>query len=220
MDVALVFKLGRRLWLHGWVGVHTYVIAQMYLRGYSIFALCLNSRCESFFVVLLGHSKIKTTMHEPLLTLYTDIVRPAWIDYNGHMNDGYYAVAFSFVTDAFMDYIGIGAAYRTQTRCTIYTAEMHITYLRELKEQAPLQFTTQILAFDAKRCHIFHSLLHGTEQYLAATCELMQLHVDQALGKVVSFPDSVMNRLAELYAVHENLPKPVQVGHVMKLQRK
>ena len=159
-------------------------------------------------------------MHEPLLTLYTDIVRPAWIDYNGHMNDGYYAVAFSFVTDAFMDYIGIGAAYRTQTRCTIYTAEMHITYLRELKEQAPLQFTTQILAFDAKRCHIFHSLLHGREQYLAATCELMQLHVDQALGKVVSFPDSVMNRLAELYAVHENLPKPVQVGHVMKLQRK
>ncbi|MFN8495959.1 MAG: thioesterase family protein [Caldilineaceae bacterium] len=158
-------------------------------------------------------------MHEPLLTLYTDIVRPEWIDYNGHLNDGYYAVAFSFATDAFMDYIGIDAAYRAHTRCTIYTAEMHITYLRELKAQAPLTFTTQLLAFDAKRCHIFHQMFHGTEHYLAATCELMQLHVDQSIGKVAVFPESVMNRLAEIYAVHQHVAIPAQVGHVMRMRR-
>ena len=40
-----------------------------------------------------------TTVETPL-TLYTDIVRPEWIDYNGHMNDADYMRAFSLTTDA------------------------------------------------------------------------------------------------------------------------
>jgi len=158
-------------------------------------------------------------MHENLLSLYTDTVRPDWIDYNGHLNDGYYAVAFSFATDAFMDYIGIDAAYRARAHCTIYTAEMHITYLRELKAHAPLTFTTQLLMYDAKRCHIFHRLHHGTEGYLAATCELMQLHVDQTMGKVALFPAAITNRLVEIYTTQQSLPVPEQVGHVIGVRR-
>ena len=158
-------------------------------------------------------------MSEHLLSLHTDTVRPDWIDYNGHMNDGYYAVAFSWATDAFMDTIGLDAAYRARTSCTFYTAEMHITYLRELKEAAPLRFTTQLLAFDTKRCHVFHRMTHDTESYLAATCELMQLHVDQSIGKVVPFPAAIMSRLAEIHTTQQGLPIAEQVGHVIQLKR-
>ena len=159
-------------------------------------------------------------MHENLLSLHTDTVRRDWIDYNGHMNDGYYAVAFSLATDAFMETIGIDAAYRARTQCTFYTAEMHITYLRELKANAPLTFTTHLLAYDAKRCHIFHRLQHGAEGYLAATCELMQLHVDQNSGKVALFPEEITSHLAEIYATHQAMPVPEQVGHVIAMRQR
>jgi len=35
------------------------------------------------------------------LDRYRDVVRPEWIDHNGHMNMGYYLVVFDFATDEF-----------------------------------------------------------------------------------------------------------------------
>ena len=148
---------------------------------------------------------------------YHTTVPPEWIDYNGHMMDGYYAIAFSAATDALMDALGLDAAYRTATHCTIYTAEMHLVYLRELKQGAPLRFTTQLLGFDAKRIHVFHSLYHEAEGYLAACCELMLLHVDQAQGRVVAMPGEVMSRLTERAAAEADLPLPPQAGRAIGL---
>jgi acyl-CoA thioester hydrolase len=151
------------------------------------------------------------------LTSYRSTVPPEWIDYNGHMMDGYYAIAFSAATDALMDALGLDAAYRVATRCTIYTAEMHIVYLRELKEGAPLRFATQLLGHDAKRIHAFHSLYHETDDYLAATCELMLLHVDQAQGRVAAMPETIGARVAKMAREQAGLARPTQAGRVMGL---
>ncbi len=43
-------------------------------------------------------------------------VRPEWIDYNGHLMDGYYLVAFSDATEGVLAELGFGAAYRERTR--------------------------------------------------------------------------------------------------------
>ena len=85
-----------------------------------------------------------------LLTLYTDVVRETWIDYNRHMSEGYYSVAFGNATDAFMDHVGLHAEYRAQSKCTIYTVETHTSFLRELKVGSPLTFTTQVLGFSIR----------------------------------------------------------------------
>ena len=43
-------------------------------------------------------------------------VKPEWIDYNGHLNMGYYLVVFDEVaTDKWFDSMGIGIAHK-QTR--------------------------------------------------------------------------------------------------------
>lgn len=151
------------------------------------------------------------------LTLYTDHVRPEWIDYNGHMMDGYYAVAFSYATDAFLDYVGLDAAYRARSGCSTYTAEGHIVYRRELKQGAPLRFTTQLLGYDAKRMHLFHTLEQAAKGYLAATCEWMMIHVDQALGKGVEMPATTLARLTEIYRTHGELQPPPQAGRAINM---
>jgi acyl-CoA thioester hydrolase len=146
------------------------------------------------------------------LALYTDTVRPEWIDYNGHLTDGYYMVYFCLATEAALEYLGFGAAYREQTGATIYTVEGHINYLRELKPGAPLRFTTQLLGCDPKRIHLFHHLRHGLEGYLAATNEVMFLHVNQETMKVEPMPAERLALVQAVAAAHAALPRPPQAG--------
>ena len=158
-------------------------------------------------------------MNAPL-TLYTDTVQPEWIDYNRHMMDGYYAVAFSHATDAFLDHIGLDATYRERTGCSTYTAEGHILFLHELKAEASLRFTTQLLGHDAKRIHLFHAMYHATEGFLAATCEWMMIHVDTTQGRGAAMPAEVLAQLAAIWGSHATLPLPPQAGRIISLQSK
>jgi acyl-CoA thioester hydrolase len=143
---------------------------------------------------------------------HRDVVRPEWIDDNGHFNMGYYVVAFDLATDAWLDHIGLSASERAQSGATTFTLESHVNYLRELREAAPLRFTTRLLAFDQKRIHYFHEMFHATEGFLAATNELMSLHVKLATRHAAPMAPEVLARLADVLSRHETLPVPPQVG--------
>ncbi len=146
------------------------------------------------------------------LSLWTGFARPEWMDYNGHLMDGYYLVAFSEATEAFLAHVGFGPAYREQTGATIYTAETHLNYLREVKAGATLRYTTYLLGCDAKRIHLFHQMWAGADAYLAATNEVMFLHVDQAGPRVTPMPAGQLARLHVLAAGHAGWPRPPQAG--------
>ena len=152
------------------------------------------------------------------LALRTDTVRSEWIDYNQHMSEGYYGVAFCHVTDDFMDFVGLHEAYRIRTKCTIYTVETHTNFLRELKVHSPLRFTTHLLDFDAKRLHVFHEMYHAADGYLAATMEAMLLHVNDE-PRVVVMPPEVMAKVEATFEAHAGLPRPEQAGRSIGLSR-
>lgn len=112
------------------------------------------------------------------LETYRVHVEPDWIDYNGHMNEGYYAVAFGDASDAYMMRSGFGPDYRREHRGTFYTVETHIRYTRELKLGDPLVFRTTVLGVDARKLHLFHSMQHAEMGHEAATQEAFFLHVN------------------------------------------
>jgi acyl-CoA thioester hydrolase len=150
------------------------------------------------------------------LDLYSVVVPSEWLDYNEHMTEGYYGVAFGNASDAFIDYMGMGAGYRLRTQGTIYTVEAHTSFLREVKVGSTLRFTSQLLGHDAKRMQVFHQMYHADEGYLAATFETMMLHVNQATMQVTPFPPEVLARFEAVYAVHRELERPLQVGRAIK----
>jgi acyl-CoA thioester hydrolase len=158
-------------------------------------------------------------MNPALLELYTDRVRPEWIDANGHMNVAYYMLAFDGATDAFLDYLGLGTQYTEATGGSTFTAEAHISYLREVLEGNPLRFTTQLLAYDAKRFHYVHCMYQANAAYLAATCEFMVLSVDLKERRVAPLPASALTRLDDVLRAHADLPTPEQVGHVIGIRQ-
>src|SRR5512134_2898240 len=148
---------------------------------------------------------------------FTCVVRPEWIDNNGHMNMGYYVVVFDLATDEWMRLIGLDAAHRRAREVTTFCLEAHVTYHREVREGDPLRFTTRLLAHDAKRIHYIHEMFHGEAGYLAATNELMSLHVSQTTRRGAPMTPAILARLAALQRAHDRLPRPAQVGRVMGL---
>ncbi len=144
--------------------------------------------------------------------VHRDVVRPEWIDDNDHLNMGYYVVAFDRATDTWLDHIGLTASERTRSGVTTFTLESHVNYLRELRVAAPLRFTTRLLGFDTKRIHYIHEMYHATEGFLAATNELMSLHVSLSTRRGGPMSADVLARLADVLSLHETLPVPPQVG--------
>ena len=148
---------------------------------------------------------------------FTSVVRPEWIDNNGHMNVGYYLVVFDLATDEWMRRVGLDAAHRRAHQVTTFCLEAHVTYHREVREGDELRFTTRLLAHDAKRIHYIHEMLHAGAGYLAATNELMSLHVSQTTRRGAGMAPEILERLARIQGAHDRLPRPPQVGRVMGL---
>lgn len=152
---------------------------------------------------------------EAPLCLHRGRVRPEWIDYNGHMNVAYYVLVFDQGTDAFLDYLGMDSAYRARSGYSTYILESHITYERELKEGDAYRVTAQLLDFDAKRLHYFQRLYREPEDTLAASIEIMLMHMDMETVRGTAMPDTVRESVASLMHAHAPLPRPPQAGRVI-----
>jgi acyl-CoA thioester hydrolase len=133
------------------------------------------------------------------LPVYRATIEPEWIDYNGHLRDAYYGLVASYAVDEVMDYLGIDAAYRARTNCTLYTLEVHLHYLHEVKSSDELNVTTTILDFDRKRIHAGCRFSCPRVEAAVATAEMMLLHVHQGEKPASApFPDDVTRKLEGL----------------------
>lgn len=131
--------------------------------------------------------------------LYRAGIESSWIDYNGHLRDAYYGLVASYAIDDVMDHLGLDAAYRESTQCTLYTLEMHVHYLHEVKGSDDLGVSSLILDFDRKRIHVGCRFICSRVPEPVATADMMLLHVHQGQKpSVASFPDAVLAKLEAL----------------------
>lgn len=128
----------------------------------------------------------------------TDIV-PEWIDYNGHLRDAYYSLIVSLAADALMDRVGLDEHYRSRTHCSLYTLEMHMHFLREVKRTDTVDVSVRILGADRKRIHAAFDMRVARYAEPVATAELMLLHVHQGIQpKAHPFSPEVIEALGKI----------------------
>jgi acyl-CoA thioesterase FadM len=133
------------------------------------------------------------------LPVYRATIEPDWIDYNGHLRDAYYGLVASYAVDDVMDTLGLDAAYRERTHCTLYTLEVHLHYLHEVKSSDDLRVISSVLDFDRKRIQVGCRFICSRIGEPVATAEMMLLHVHQGdKPSVASFPDEVSAMLEAL----------------------
>ena len=76
----------------------------------------------------------------------------------------------------------------------------------------PFYATTQVIAADDERLHLFHSLYRAQDDTLLATAEQMLLHVDARGGRVCPANPEMAARARALAATQAALPRPEQAG--------
>lgn len=147
-------------------------------------------------------------------------VLPEYIDANGHMNVGYYAVVFDRALDLPTNLLGAGWDMMNRTNRSSFSLESHLTFQREVMEGEPLTFTLQLIDWDEKRYHVFLTMRHGKDGWVAATAEQIVMCVDMTTRRAAAWPDDVQDRLRALHQIHRDRPKPAELGRVIGIRRK
>jgi carnitine 3-dehydrogenase len=151
------------------------------------------------------------------LTVLQGQVPAYWVDYNGHMSESCYLLAFGDASDVLFRLVGIDDAYRASGR-SVYTVETHLNNYREAAEGDPYRITTQLLGVVEKRMHVFHAMYHGELGHVLATAEQMIVHVDMSVPRAAPFPPEILARLEQVRAAHAHLPIPQQAGRRIELR--
>lgn len=156
-----------------------------------------------------------------MMVLTEGTIRPDWIDYNGHLYDGYYAVIFAQATDEFLVQAGLDEATRTLTRHTIYTLETHVRFLREMKLGAPYRIEGQVLDLDGKRVRLFLTMHDPDRGLVAATSEQLLMSIDQSgdAPRAAPWLEGSAARLKALADDHAGLPVPEGAGKGIAIRR-
>jgi len=154
------------------------------------------------------------------LPILETTVKPEWIDYNGHMNVGYYNVAFDKATDALFDLLGMGIDYIRNENKSFFTLQTNVHYVGEVLEGTNLRYTVRVLDCDPKRVHAYFEMFNADENYLSATSEQMLAHVDMETRRTAPMPDDMQARIQAMMAAQKDLPWPEHAGQGMKLRRR
>lgn len=155
------------------------------------------------------------------LRLHHEIVRPEWVDYNGHMNVAYYVLVFDHATDAVLDYVDLGADYRAASGCSVFVAEAHVTYEREVRASDSLRINSRLTGVGGKKFILFHEMYRDGDGdgdgERAATNEVLCVHVDMARRRSAPLPSAALEQLKRLAQDHSRLPRPIGAGRAIAL---
>ncbi len=135
---------------------------------------------------------------------YSCRVSQAAIDYNGHMNDAAYAAVVSAANELFLESLDLSVAYRATGRA-LYTVEMTVRYLREVRLNDVLRAETRLISHDGKRIRVRTTLLLE-DGHPVATGDVLYLHVDVSRGRVVEMAAERLSHLDRLQALHDAVP--------------
>ena len=159
-----------------------------------------------------------TTIQTPFKE-YSCQVKPEWIDYNGHMNVGFYLVAFDQALKPCLDWLGLTHDFRKANNSSTFALETHLNFVRELSVGEEIRFETRLLDHDHKRFHFYQEMYHAEQGFLAATHESLGSYMDMSARKTAELPAVIVERLAEVLKAHSTLVRPWQVGNRIGIRR-
>jgi acyl-CoA thioester hydrolase len=155
------------------------------------------------------------------MQIYRTELAPEWIDYNGHLRDAFYGLIVSYASDALMDHLGMDAAYRERTHNTLYTLEMHTHFFHEVKQSDSVFVNVRILGADQKRIHAAFDIVRDTDAVVAASVEMMLLHVHQGTTPASApFPPEIASAVTKLAAATASAQEVGPGSRRMELPRR
>ncbi len=148
-------------------------------------------------------------------------VQAEWIDYNGHMNVGYYGIAFDRALDTVLSrHLGLGIEHAEACAQGPYVVQAHLHFLAEMLEGERFSVRFQLLDHDSRRIHFLAEMVKDEDGTISATQELLVVNVDLRARRSTPYPAWAARRLARMQADHASLPRPPQLGAALGIRRR
>ena len=147
-------------------------------------------------------------------------VKKGWIDYNGHMNVGYYTFAFDDAIDEFLEKeVGIGPSFIKVANQGSYALQTQYRYLRELLRNDSFYISIFVVDFSAKRMHLMSQIIGVDNAEIYATCETIMVNVDLVKRRSCDYPKPVCEKLLSLYIASKELRSSISIGQPIGLKK-
>ena len=159
-------------------------------------------------------------MNELSPVIYSTGIKPAWLDYNNHMNVAYYVLVFDLAGESLACSLGLGEEIAKTTGISWMVLESHITHDQEVSLGQEVEVRMQLLDHDHKRMHLYFEMyLKGSNGYLASTLEQMVMCVDLKERRSASFPDEVLAKIKSLAQQQSHLKRPDNIGRKIGIRK-
>jgi acyl-CoA thioester hydrolase len=132
---------------------------------------------------------MKTMSGEPL---YHATVEKEWIDSLGHVNFLEYQRIADLASERL--WLELGGPPIASASLTYVIAQTHVHYLRELRLGDPVSVETQLIGYDARRLHLYHSVRRRDE--LVSIVQFLGLAFDLPQRRAAHWPASMLEGLA------------------------
>ncbi len=136
---------------------------------------------------------------------YRGAVYPWHCDHVGHMNVAWYTGKFDEATWNLFNMLGITPRYMRASKRGMAAVDQHSKYLRELHPGDVVFVRSRLLQLEGKRITFRHLMYNGETDDLAATTELLGLHMDTEIRKTCPFPDDIFQTGQAMIAEHRGI---------------
>jgi len=152
------------------------------------------------------------------LDSYSGTVQREWIDDNNHMNVAYYVLAFDFATDALFNFLGLSRDYKLRNKVSTFAVDMNVSYKRELRLGEAFRIETRLINCSNKALHYFHEMYHVEESFLAATNEVLSMHMNMETRRIAPMAPDIQARVSNVCEIHKSLDCPELVGRTIGIR--
>ena len=132
-------------------------------------------------------------------------IEASYLDEMGHMNVMWYTHLFDQATWEFFASLGMDLNYFNGEMAGAFALEQHTQYLVELRQGQRVQIRTRALGRSVKRFHFMHFMVVPASGQLAATTELIGIHVDRRARRSSPLPTRIAAAFDSVIAEHSQL---------------
>lgn len=131
-------------------------------------------------------------------------VYPWQCDQMGHMNVMWYSGKFDEASWQLIARLGLTRAYMQERNCVMAAVQQDITYKRELVSGDIVTIRSRVKEIGQRTIRFFHEMKNDGTGELAATTDLIAVHMDRATRRACPFPHDLVRRMS----VNMNEPNP------------
>jgi acyl-CoA thioester hydrolase len=144
---------------------------------------------------------------------YRGTVYPWHCDHMGHMNVMWYVGKFDEAVWNLFNRLGITPSYLRGTQRGIAALEQTIRYKRELRAGDVVAVRSVVTGLRDKVVLMRQALFNVEQGFVAATMDVVGVHMDTQARKAVPFPTEIAARIRAELARQPARPVPCPGGH-------